>query len=162
MLEVSDAIVQEMSLRYNTGRERRMAASLARQDLPYDTGQEAASRLAPPQLPVCRIRPAAQHSEHRDHCGPKHAEFVASFRQRPYIADLKMSAQLHRHQQIHRSEQGNRAREETQSEADRANELDRPGECDLHGRQRHAQARKIERVDIELKGSAENVTPEMR
>jgi hypothetical protein len=38
MLEVSDAIVQEMSLRNNTGRERRMAASLARQDLPYDTG----------------------------------------------------------------------------------------------------------------------------
>jgi hypothetical protein len=38
MSEVSDAIAQDMSLRYNTGRERRMAASLARQDLPYDAG----------------------------------------------------------------------------------------------------------------------------
>src|SRR6266403_2579594 len=131
MLEVSDAIVQEMSLRYNTGRERRMAASLARQDLPYDTGQETAGELAPPQYPVGRIRPAAQHSEHRDHCGPKHAEFVAPIRQRPYIADLKMSAQQHRHQQIHRSEQGNGAGEESQCESDGANELDRSGERNL-------------------------------
>src|SRR6266446_7659930 len=162
MLEASDPIAQDMSLRYNTGRERRMAASLARQDLPYDTGQEAASRLAPPQLPVCRIPAAAQHSEHRDHCRPKHAEFVAPFWQRPYIADLKMSAQQHRHQQIHRSEQGNGAREESQCESDGGNELDRSGECNLHHRQRHAQAPKIERVDVELKGPAEDVTSEMR
>ena len=73
-----------------------------------------------------------------------------------------MSAQQHRHQQIHRSKQGNGAREESQGEADRANELDRPGECDLHGRQRHAQAGKIQRVDLELKGPAEDVTSEMR
>src|SRR5258708_18601050 len=118
MLEVSDPIAQDMSLRSNTGRERRMAASLAPQALPYDTGQEAASRLAPPQLPVCRIRPAAQHSEHRDHCGPKDAEFVAPIRQRPYVADLTMSAHQHRHQQLHRSEQGNGAGEAFECEPD--------------------------------------------
>ena len=48
MLEVSDPIAQDMSLRYNTGRERRMAASLARQDFPQDTGEEAAGEIAPP------------------------------------------------------------------------------------------------------------------
>jgi hypothetical protein len=30
-----------------------MTASLARQDFPYDTGQEAAGRLTLPKLPVC-------------------------------------------------------------------------------------------------------------
>ena len=48
MLEVSDAIAQDMSLQYNTWRERRMAASLARQDLRYETGEETAGELAPP------------------------------------------------------------------------------------------------------------------
>src|SRR5205823_8792285 len=106
---------------------------LARQHLPHDAGQEAAGRLALPERPVGRIPSASQHSEHRDHYGPKHAEFVASFRQCPNIADLKMSAPQHRHQQIRRSEQGNRAREESQCESDSANELDRSGECNLYG-----------------------------
>src|SRR5258708_7837557 len=108
------------------------------------------------------MRTAAQHREHRDHCGPEHAEFVAPFRQCPYIADLKMSAQQHRYQQIHRSEQGNGAREESQCESDGGNELDRSGECNLCGGHGNPQARKIERVDLELIGPAEDVTPEMR
>src|SRR5713101_5434502 len=142
--------------------ERRVADSLARQNLSYDTGQKPAGRLALPQFPVDRIAAAAQHGERCDHDGPEHAEFVAAFRQRPYIADLEMSTQEHRHQQIYRSEQCNGACEETQCEADRANEFDRPGECNLHHRQRHAQARKIKGVYLDLTPPAENVTPEVR
>ena len=63
------------------------------------------------------------------HGHPDH--FLAPIRQRPHIADLKMSAPQHRHQQIHRSEQGNGAREESQCESDGGNELDRSGEYNL-------------------------------
>src|SRR6266446_4482726 len=100
--------------------------------------EEQSARRTEPRPPVLEIalrygvvdreRSAAEHREHRDHNGPKHAEFVATFRQRPYIADVKMSAPQHRHQQIHRSEQCNGACDESQYEADRADELDRSGE----------------------------------
>src|SRR6266404_2584077 len=109
-----------------------------------------------------RVPAAAQHSEYGDHRGPKHAEFVATLRQCPHVTDLKMSAQQHRHQQIHRSEQGHGAGEKSQCEANGGNEFDQSGECNLYGGHIDPQALEIERVDLELKGPAEDVTPEMR
>src|SRR5882724_3980842 len=73
-----------------------------------------------------------------------------------------MSAQQHRHQQIHGSQQRNRAGEESQGESDRGNEFDRSGESNLQGGHLNPQALEIERVDLELEGPAEDVTPEMR
>jgi hypothetical protein len=125
------------------GLYRRNSEWLARQNLPQDTGQKPAGRLAFPELTVDRIPAASQRGEHGNHDSPKHPEFVAAFRQRPYVADLKMSAQVHRHQQIHRSEQGNGAREESQSESNGGNQFDRSRECDLRGGQQNAQAGKI-------------------
>src|SRR5258708_23054340 len=143
-----DARRKSSTLEEQTARRRELRPPVLKNALPHDA--------------VDRMRSATDHREHRDHGGPKHAEFVTAFRQRPYIADLKMSAPQHRHQQIHRSEQGNGAREESQREADGANELDRSAQYNLCGGHMKPQAREIERVDLELKGPAEDVTPEMR